>query len=70
MAKAKYGDNVMAEVKGNKLLIEVDLSVDLGLSKSGKSRSIGTTRGNTRITLPDGNTVTLGLNCYRKADES
>ena len=44
-----------------KLTVEIDLTNDAGLSKSGKSQVIATTSGN--ITLDGG--IKLGLNCYR-----
>lgn len=50
-------------VKGNKLVIEVDLSQEFGLSKSGKSVVIGSSLGNVNI----GNGVMMGLNIYRSA---
>jgi ABC-type taurine transport system ATPase subunit len=42
MAKLR---NVKSEVKGTKLLIEVDLSVDLGPSESGKTNLIASSGG-------------------------
>ena len=55
------GEGFTAEVKGDKLIIEVDLTAKGTLSASGKSLVIATTRGNINI-----NGVTLGLNVYRK----
>ena len=45
---------------GKFLLIKVDLSGDEGLSKSGKTRVVASSRGN--ISVGD---VKLGLNVYR-----
>jgi len=58
-------DNVKCTVdtKTNKLIIEVDLSKNLGPSSSGKTLIIASSRGNSRI---DGTEVYLGLNIYKK----
>ncbi len=57
--------NVKQTVKGNKLIIEVDLKQNFGKSKSGKTEIIATTSGNVEI---EGNPdLRLGLNVYRKA---
>jgi hypothetical protein len=56
--------NVQITVAGNKATIVVDLSKNLGPSKSGKTVLVATTAGN--VTIP-GTEVTLGLNAYRKA---
>ena len=55
--------NISLEVKGTKLIIEVDLSKKQGPSKSGKTTVIGTTEGN--IVLEDGKTY-VGVNVYTK----
>ena len=65
MSKQSHGDNVTTEVKGNKLIIEVDLKKEFGESKSGKNITIGSTRGNSKIRLSDDSEITIGLNCYR-----
>jgi hypothetical protein len=57
--------NVKMEVKGNKLMIECDLTKDCGVSKSGKSVIIATTGGN--VEVPGKPEVILGLNLYTKA---
>lgn len=54
--------NVDLKVKGDKLTITIDLSKDFGPSKSGKTISIASTKGNQ--TLPDDKGV-IGLNVYR-----
>lgn len=59
---ANYGDNVKAIVKDNKLIIEVDLTKEFGESKSGKSISIATTRGNQQV-APG---IYAGINIYKK----
>lgn len=54
--------NVKIEKKGNKLVIEVDLSQNFGQSKSGKSTIIATSEGNEAL----GEGIFLGLNVYKK----
>jgi hypothetical protein len=56
--------NVKVSVKGSVATITIDLSENLGPSKSGKTVMVATTSGN--INIP-GTDVTLGLNAYRKA---
>lgn len=55
--------NVQMKVVKNKLVIEVDISKEFGLSKSGKSVVIGSTLGNVNV----GDGVMLGLNVYKSA---
>jgi len=57
-------ENVDMTIKDNILTITVDLSIDLGLSKSQKSRVIATTRGNARV--PGAEDIMIGLNIYKK----
>lgn len=52
--------NVITKKKGNKLIIEIDLSQEFGFSKSGKTISIASTLGNKNI---EG--VFVGLNVYK-----
>ena len=56
-------ENMEMEVVDGVLQITVILSKDLGLSKSGKTRIIATSRGNAKI---PGSDATIGLNIYRK----
>ncbi len=56
-------ENIEVKIEGDTLTIKVDLSVDLGLSKSQKSRNIATTRGSVNI---PGTDAIMGLNIYRK----
>lgn len=58
--------NVETKTEGDKLIITVDLSKDLGLSKSGKSRIIATTEGNATVRTAKGE-VKVGLNVYQAA---
>ena len=55
--------NVTFRVQGTKLVIEVDLSRELGQSASGKSIIIATTAGN--VSVPGREEVKVGLNVYR-----
>jgi len=54
--------NVEWEVKDGKLIIEIDLTLDFGPSKSGKTITIASTRGNQRI---EGTDAVIGLNVYK-----
>jgi len=56
--------NVDIQTKGNKLIITVDTTQNLGLSKSGKTQTIATTQGNVDV----GEGVFVGLNVYRYPD--
>ncbi len=55
-------DNVKWEVRDNKLIIEIDLTQEFGLSKSGKTISIASTKGNQKI---EGTDAVIGLNVYK-----
>jgi hypothetical protein len=57
-------NNVNITVQGKKLIIEVDLTKDLGVSKSGKSHIIATTNGFTQVTGEQG--VAVNLNVIKK----
>lgn len=63
MAKL-LGNNIKYEVKGDKLVIEVDLTKDYGESKSGKSIQIASSQGNKEVA----DNVFVGLNVYKKAE--
>ena len=60
-------ENVKWEVKDNKLIIEVDLSLESGLSKSGKTITIASTKGNQKI---EGTNAVIGLNVYKYPESS
>jgi hypothetical protein len=55
--------NVAMRVDGDKLVIEVDLSKEIGPSSSGKTILIASTEGNTNVPGHEG--MKLGLNVYR-----
>jgi len=50
------------EVKDNKLIIEIDLKMEFGDSKSGKTITIASTRGNQKI---ESTNAIIGLNVYK-----
>lgn len=54
--------NVKWEIKEDKLIIEIDLTQDFGPSKSGKTITIASTRGNQKI---EGTNAVIGLNVYK-----
>ena len=56
-------ENVEIEVEGDTLILKVNLTKDLGLSKSEKTRTVATSRGNVKI---PGTDATFGLNVWRK----
>lgn len=56
--------NINLELKGDILVITIDLTKEFGKSKSGKSNIIATTAGN--ISIPNHSDLHLGLNLYRK----
>lgn len=55
--------NITMKVVKNKLIIEVDLSKEFGISKSGKSISIASTLGNKSVAGFD--EIKVGLNVYK-----
>ncbi|MHA1311035.1 MAG: hypothetical protein ACTSQO_08905 [Candidatus Helarchaeota archaeon] len=57
-------ENIEYEVNGDTLILKIDLSKELGESKSGKSIVIASTHGNKRIKEYEKKDVMLGLNCY------
>lgn len=56
-------ENMEMTIEGETLTIKVNLKQDLGLSKSGKTRIIATSRGNAKI---PGTDATIGLNIYKR----
>lgn len=57
-------ENMEMTVEGDTLTIKIDLTRDLGLSKSQKTRIIASSRGNAKV---PGTDVTIGLNLYKRA---
>lgn len=55
--------NVTLKVEGNKLIIDVDLSKEIGPSSRGKTTLIASTEGNANVPGHDG--VKLGLNIFK-----
>ena len=59
-------ENLMFIFSGtSSLMFKVNTAKELGLSKSGKSNIIATSKGNKALTLPDGSTIKVGINIYR-----
>ena len=58
--------NVKWEIKDDKLIIEIDLTMELGPSKSGKTITIASTRGNQKI---EGTDAVIGLNVYKYPED-
>jgi hypothetical protein len=56
-------ENVKMSVKGNILLVEIDLTKEFGLSSTGKSKTVASTKGN--VAVPGHEDVKIGINCYR-----
>ena len=54
--------NLKWEVKDDKLIIEIDLTKEFGPSKSGKTITVASSRGNQKI---EGTDVIIGLNVYK-----
>lgn len=70
MAQKTVGKNVKYDVDAKNILtITVDLNKTHGKSKSGKTVTIATTNGNTKIQNKDGNEIVVGLNVYKYPDE-
>ena len=59
--------NVKYEVKDDKLIIEIDLTKEFGPSKSGKTITVASTRGNQTI---EGTDVVIGLNIYKYPEKA
>jgi hypothetical protein len=55
--------NIETRVEGNKLIIEVDLTKEYGLTGSGKSVKVASTDGN--MAVPGMEAVKFGLNVYK-----
>ena len=58
--------NVKWEIKDDKLIIEIDLTMEFGPSKSGKTITIASTRGNQKI---EGTDAVIGLNIYKYPED-
>ncbi len=59
--------NVEMKKDGNKLIITIDLTKKLGVSKSGKSMNIASTGGN--VSVPGAEEIKIGINCYTSRSE-
>jgi hypothetical protein len=56
--------NCEMKVENNILTVTVDLTKDFGKSASGKTNIIATTEGN--ISVPESDSIKIGLNVYKK----
>jgi len=65
MAATTVGNNVKVTQTKAKITIEIDATKEFGLSKSGKTISIASTRGNSKLD----NGLVLGLNLYKYPEE-
>ena len=62
----QHFENLTIEVKGNQVIITIkDFNKEFGLSSSGKSKTVASTRGNVQVEGTDG--LIIGLNAYKKA---
>ena len=66
MAIQQIGENITVEVREGKAILTIDLKKRGGLSVSGKSYTVASTRGNIQI---PGTDVVLGLNAYVKNND-
>ena len=57
--------NVQMEVKGNNLIITIDLTQDHGPSKSGKTIAVASTLGNVNVPGEEFSHIKVGLNVYK-----
>lgn len=65
MAGESYGSNVTGKVVGKKLTLEIDLSKDLGPSKSGKTHLVATTRGPKQVEGYSKARIDIALNVFK-----
>ena len=56
--------NVDIQVEGDKIVITIDASKNLGPSRSGKTTMVATTSGNQVVATKSGQVV-IGLNVYK-----
>ena len=58
--------NVEWKIEGDKLIIDIDLTKEFGPSKSGKTITIASTRGNQQV---EGTDAIIGLNVYKYPED-
>lgn len=56
-------ENVTMTVKGNILTITIDVSKEFGVSSSGKSTTVASTKGN--VSVPSHPDIKIGVNVYK-----
>jgi len=64
------GDNINATENEGVITLEIDTTAGGSLSASGKSFTLASTRGNKTLRLSTGETVSIGINVYQKAEVS
>ena len=67
MESFMLGQNVKAKTDGKTLILEIDLSKEIGLSGSGKNVKIASSGGN--ISIPNTPDYKIGINVYKKPPE-
>lgn len=58
-------NNIDAEIVGDTLVMRVDLTQELGLSSSGKTTLVASSRGN-KVVEFNGENIYVGINLYKK----
>jgi len=58
-------NNIDAEIVGDTLVMRVDLTKELGLSSSGKTTLVASSRGN-KVVEFNGENIYVGINLYKK----
>lgn len=67
-AKGDERLDMKATLKGNTLIVEIEINTPPQPSKSGKTKVVASTYGNTPTTVTvDGKPVIIGLNAYVRA---
>lgn len=61
--------NVSSKVTGTKLVIEVELTKERGLSSSGKTIIVASTEGNAKVAEWTKGEIQFGLNVYKKVKQ-
>lgn len=67
MESFMLGENVKAKTDGKLLILEIDLTKEIGLSGSGKNMKIASSGGN--ISIPNTPEYKIGINVYKKPSE-
>lgn len=62
---SEIGENVDAEFSEGKVLLDIDLTKEIGLTKSGKNMLIGSTHGMVKLMVPGEGFVTVAVNVFK-----